>query len=227
MPREYRNWTEQDNILLAKLWEQRATLTIDAMAAALDCNPKAIHRKANELGLIHKRCRASDIWTPAKIQLLCDMWPNHSAREIAAALGTTRNAVLGRKHRMGLDHKGMARTPEYLEKLNAMRREKARLAKATLRKKHKVFNRPIMGTGKAISLPVLPPEVPISPEAPQGEPVRLVELKPETCRWIVGRSDTDKLATFCPGHRVAPNLPYCSYHHNISYNVQARRGRAS
>lgn len=221
MPRAYHDWTEQDDILLTKLWEDRSTLTLDAMCAAIDCGLKSLHRRRAYLGLSPKIQRAADIWTPERVKILKDMWPNHSSREIGAVLGMTRNAILGKVHRLGLDTKGL-KTPEYLDQLSNMRRQKARLIKASLREKHKVFRRSITATRKAKSLPVLPPDISISPEAPQGEPVRLLDLQPETCRYIVGRSEVDNLATFCPGHRVATNLPYCSYHHNISYNIQTR-----
>jgi len=41
-------------------------------------------------------------WTREQVELLLSMWPDHSAREIAAALGTTPCAVFGKRWRMGL-----------------------------------------------------------------------------------------------------------------------------
>lgn len=42
-------------------------------------------------------------WTPERVALLCVMHSEGKImREIAGALGTTRNAVIGKVHRMGL-----------------------------------------------------------------------------------------------------------------------------
>jgi len=41
-------------------------------------------------------------WTIKQVELLLTMWPDHSAQEIADALGTTRGAVLGKIWRVGL-----------------------------------------------------------------------------------------------------------------------------
>ena len=41
-------------------------------------------------------------WTTEQVKLLVSMRPDHSAQEIADALGTTRGAVLGKIWRMGL-----------------------------------------------------------------------------------------------------------------------------
>jgi hypothetical protein len=41
-------------------------------------------------------------WTRERVKLLVSLRPDHSAQEIADALGTTRGAVLGKIWRMGL-----------------------------------------------------------------------------------------------------------------------------
>jgi hypothetical protein len=42
-------------------------------------------------------------WTPARVERLRELWPTHSAAEIARLLkGTTRRAVLGKVWRLGL-----------------------------------------------------------------------------------------------------------------------------
>jgi len=41
-------------------------------------------------------------WTDKQVELLLSMWSDHSAQEIADALGTTRGAVLGKVWRVGL-----------------------------------------------------------------------------------------------------------------------------
>lgn len=49
-------------------------------------------------------------WTKEQVELLLSMWPDHSAAEIAAALGTRASAVSAKLFRMGL-RKSRRRTP--------------------------------------------------------------------------------------------------------------------
>ncbi|MDE2470059.1 MAG: hypothetical protein KGL35_15270 [Bradyrhizobium sp.] len=44
-------------------------------------------------------------WTKSECDYLIQAWPRHSARVVAKALGTTRNAVIGKAHRLGLPGK--------------------------------------------------------------------------------------------------------------------------
>jgi hypothetical protein len=49
-------------------------------------------------------------WTKEQVELLLSMWPDHSAAEIAAALGTTSGAVFNKRARLGL-RKSRRKTP--------------------------------------------------------------------------------------------------------------------
>ena len=67
-------------------------------------------------------------WTPEKEQKLRQLWKKgHSGSEIARMLGdTTRNAVIGKIHRLGLSNRGATSvkdkttttTPEFTNKKN-------------------------------------------------------------------------------------------------------------
>jgi hypothetical protein len=41
-------------------------------------------------------------WTTERVELMLSMWPDHTAAEIADALGTTDRAVVSKRQRMGL-----------------------------------------------------------------------------------------------------------------------------
>lgn len=47
-------------------------------------------------------------WTPQREAMLSQLWPKHTATEIAAQFGVSRNTVLGKVHRMGLAPKPRA-----------------------------------------------------------------------------------------------------------------------
>ena len=44
-------------------------------------------------------------WTTNRVNQLQDLWLRNSASEIAVVMGITRNSVLGKAHRLGLDSK--------------------------------------------------------------------------------------------------------------------------
>lgn len=45
-------------------------------------------------------------WTDARVQILKDLWPENSARQIAKHLGgVTRDACIGKAHNLGLKKK--------------------------------------------------------------------------------------------------------------------------
>ena len=48
-------------------------------------------------------------WTSHRIAMLCALWPSESATTVAAALGTTRNAVISKANRLGLAKRPPAR----------------------------------------------------------------------------------------------------------------------
>ena len=53
-------------------------------------------------------------WTPEREDKLRELWKKgHSGREIASILtGTTRNAVIGKAHRLKLERRGESRKSE-------------------------------------------------------------------------------------------------------------------
>lgn len=44
-------------------------------------------------------------WTQPEIETLARMWPSHQASEVAKALNRSRNAVIGKANRLGLERK--------------------------------------------------------------------------------------------------------------------------
>ena len=48
--------------------------------------------------------RAREEWTPAEVQDLRRMWPEHTTREVARALGRTADSVQNKAASLGLRH---------------------------------------------------------------------------------------------------------------------------
>jgi GcrA cell cycle regulator len=162
-------------------------------------------------------------WTDERVERLKKLWGDGlSASQIAAELGggVTRNAVIGKVHRLGLSGRGKANAG----------------AQPRPRKPTRAPSHPLTMTGArpAAVVPraaVAPPvdevdAVPTIPDeilVPVSERVTIMELRESMCRWPIGDPTTPEFG-FC-GARAITGLPYCGHHCRIAYQPAADRKR--
>ena len=152
-------------------------------------------------------------WTDERVELLKKLWADGlSASQIAAELGgITRNAVIGKVHRLGLS--GRAKSPSSA----APRPRKAR-APGMLR-----VSRPAMRGNTALAFEYEPEPEPELIEIPVEQRKTLLQLNERTCRWPIGDPGSNDFF-FCGGE-AASELPYCSYHSRVAYQPANERRR--
>jgi len=158
-------------------------------------------------------------WTDERVEILKRRWAEGlSASQIAAELGgITRNAVIGKVHRLGLS--GRAKSPSSA----APRPRKPRAHSQMLR-----VSRPTVRGNTALAHAY---EYDTEPEPelidniiPLGQRRSLLELTEETCRWPIG--DPGSADFFFCGGQTLTSLPYCAYHSRVAYQPpNARRDR--
>lgn len=166
-------------------------------------------------------------WTDDRIALLKRMWKEgKSAAEIAKAVGkgVTRNAVIGKAHRMGLSGR-----PSPIKKPEAAPKKTA--AAAPARKEAK--GAPAKKTAAASSgmKNAAPPRE--EPEfkkfekevVPPGGGIALIDLTERMCKWPIG-DPRDADFIFC-GLGIRPGTPYCPMHAAAAYQTSSRRGAAA
>lgn len=117
-------------------------------------------------------------------------------REIGRQLGCTRNAALGKAHRLGIAGKG-----------KVMKRRKVSHAQARHAGKKGLA---ILKAGKPPAQPTLPLPV----DAVPAKTVSFEDLQPEGCRWLYG--DPAKGGGFCTNNHV-PGGSYCAQHMARAY----------
>ena len=158
-------------------------------------------------------------WTDERVETLKRLWAEGlSASQIAAELGgITRNAVIGKVHRLGLS--GRAKSPTSA----APRPRKARPHPHMLR-----VSRPqVRGNtalAQAFEFDVEPEPELVDNVIPLGQRRTLLELNEDTCRWPIGDPGNADFY-FCGGHAIT-GLPYCTYHSRVAYQpANLRRDR--
>ena len=193
-------------------------------------------------------------WSDERVAVLKKMWlEGNSASEIAKELGNiTRNAVIGKVHRLGLSNrdtnvskagvtaeksiKGLKRGRP--PKINKEPKKRGRPQKIT---QPKDLNDTPLERGKPISasgttersndsrLEVVSD---LSEETlkdllkveMKSKKISLMDLTERTCKWPIGDPATDEF-WFC-GHEAEPGKPYCKTHISIAFQpITQRRGR--
>jgi GcrA cell cycle regulator len=158
-------------------------------------------------------------WTDERVEALKKLWADGlSASQIAAELGgITRNAVIGKVHRLGLS--GRAKSPSSA----APRPRKPRATSHMLRVSRSSM-RGNTALAHAYELDIEPEPQLIDNVIPLGQRRSLLELTENTCRWPIGDPGTADFF-FCGGPTIT-SLPYCAYHSRVAYQpANARRDR--
>lgn len=152
-------------------------------------------------------------WTDERVSVLKSMWGDGcSATQIAVELGgVTRNAVVGKLHRLGLCRNGPIAKPR-------PGRPKVALAKV-IAIKTRIARQPI----EVLELPPEPPPPPVMDVMPFGRRCTLHDLDKHKCRWPIG--DPGLADFFFCGCPPLDHLPYCSYHTRVAYQPAVERRR--
>ena len=147
-------------------------------------------------------------WTDERVELLKKLWQDGlSASQIAKQLGgVTRNAVIGKVHRLGLSGRATPSQP-------------ARAVFKAPRAPRPVAHHPVVR--RALAIPAHPAEPPalVLPEEPGSATV--LTLGAHMCKWPIGDPSTDSF-TFC-GRRNGGDGPYCIEHARVAYQPQQKK----
>jgi len=168
-------------------------------------------------------------WTDERVELLKKLWSDGlSASQIAAELGSvTRNAVIGKVHRLGLSGRAKSAAQPAAPRNVAPR-------KAPTRSPSHPMASPAAATRGAHALaPSFAPQADVEAQQepapsedvviPFSERVTIMELREYMCRWPMG-DPTSAEFRFC-GARSQTGMPYCGYHARIAYQPAADRRR--
>ncbi len=157
-------------------------------------------------------------WTDDRVDTLRKLWTDGlSASQIAAELGgVTRNAVIGKVHRLGLSGraKGSGSSNGGRAKKPANR---SSFAKTTRPVNGEAGKKPAAVSSRPSQIVDLPEPAPLM--------LPLLQLTETTCKYPIGDPQEDTFG-FC-GARSRDGDPYCEYHCKLTYQPHAERKRAA
>jgi GcrA cell cycle regulator len=149
---------------------------------------------------------ALQTWTTERVEALkIHFQAGLSCREIAAEIGVSRNAVIGKISRLNLvrDKGGVIRTGKKEPAASPRSRGAQKLRQILLK-----------------SFPPRPEARAAEEPIHNGHTCSLFELSNETCRWPISTPGQQDFC-FC-GNRPIEGLPYCAGHSRLAYRVSAR-----
>lgn len=176
-------------------------------------------------------------WTDERVELLKKLWMEGlSASQIAGELGegVTRNAVIGKVHRLKLSAraKPASSTPRpRVSRPSVSRRSSSSSSSAASSAsiKRRVMNSaPIVGATALKASEETDIELDVLPQTeelfiPEAERLTLLMLTEQTCKWPIG----DPFAAdfhFC-GRTSDEGKPYCEFHARKAYHQVERKRR--
>ena len=179
-------------------------------------------------------------WTDERVEILKNLWvEGQSASFIAKQLGSvTRNAVIGKVHRLGLSNRasGSPAKTAVKEKTSPDQKKAPIKAKIAVEEKPdlvpalaKPIPRPKLIIKAGQPLPPQPSANEISPEAlatvreveKKAKKLSVMELTERTCKWPVGDPATEDF-WFC-GLTAQAGKPYCEAHVGVAFQPMSTR----
>jgi GcrA cell cycle regulator len=171
-------------------------------------------------------------WTDERVELLRKLWlEGLSASRIATELagGVTRNAVIGKVHRLGMSGRVKSQTSSTIARPRMDGKASGSSARTPMPQRS--TGMPMRGNTALAIQPralAMPQTQRTSGEVvPMAENVTIMDLRESMCRWPVGDPSSSEFR-YCGGKAPIGDGPYCSYHSRMAYQpVQDRRQRRS
>ena len=149
-------------------------------------------------------------WTEDRVEILSKLWAEGlSASQIAKQLGgVTRNAVIGKVHRLGLSGRAKPSRPVKRAPRPAAKTRTTTPAAPRMPRR----------------APPTPAPIPLeAKQLPDGKYATILTITEHMCKWPIGDPSTSEFR-FC-GRGTDKSDPYCKAHSQLAYQPARRRGQ--
>ena len=168
-------------------------------------------------------------WTEDRVATLTKLWADGlSASQIAKQLGgVTRNAVIGKVHRLGLSGRAKPSSPARKAAAKKRAASSGTRSRTTAKRKAKPARTPSAPrTPRVIAHAPPPPPPPLEAKLQaDGKFATIMTITDHMCKWPIGDPGADNFR-FC-GRHTDPEEPYCLAHSRVAYQPSRRRGASS
>lgn len=170
-------------------------------------------------------------WTDERVETLKKLWMDGlSASQIAAELGegVTRNAVIGKVHRLKLSGRAKPATSTARSRNTSVRSQR-RTSSGGGSRRRTTTSAPVIGATALKIDAVSSQELETAQEAakelfiPVDERIGLLGLTEKTCKWPIGDPLQEDFH-FC-GRDSEESAPYCEFHSKRAYHQLEKRKR--
>ncbi|MEI9903635.1 MAG: GcrA family cell cycle regulator [Asticcacaulis sp.] len=150
-------------------------------------------------------------WTDERVETLKKLWQEgHSASQIAKQLGgVTRNAVIGKVHRLGLSGRAAPSQPTR-PLYKPARPARPAVSPQSHGPSHAA---PLPRREPVIARPVI--SQPLVPYVEEPGTATVLTLGAKMCKWPIGDPSSDSFS-FC-GRVASDGTPYCVEHARVAY----------
>lgn len=153
-------------------------------------------------------------WTEEKVKRLKELWKKgYSTGEIGRMIGVSKNAVVGKAHRLGLDSRPSPIKPDRDSQGVKEKIKPKEKIKETAKKPEKLKGKEAGEKGSA---------EPKKDSGVRPDGISLLELTKSSCRWPQG-DPKEKGFSFC-GKPAIEGRPYCMEHVKEAYVGIEKRG---
>lgn len=182
------------------------------------------------MGSATEKLSKDEFWNDERIGILKSLWEtDHTASFIGEKLGVTRNAVIGKVHRLGISKKSLrgANTTDIPpEKPKSATRANPPSPPQAISPPTPVVE--IASVSEPEPAPPLETEAIVSEaqvetpvDIPASGRVTIFDLKTSSCRWPLGDPQSEQFS-FC-GKKAITGCPYCPEHSRIAYQPALTR----
>lgn len=169
-------------------------------------------------------------WTDERVDLLKNLWAEGlSASQIAAKLGgVTRNAVIGKVHRLKLSSRGRATSSssraKKTSKVTSSSKSHSRAGNFSRGMPTSVGATALQQQFATDAIAEFEAKPAIDVVVPISRRLKLIELTEQTCKWPIGDPLSEDFH-FC-GNDPAETGPYCTFHARLAFQPASERRRS-